>query len=71
MRKIKQLLLVFFLFAGMMAIVPQSSKAAPPDPDCDPLDPACPVDGGVSILIATGIGLGIKRARRKKAQDKM
>ena len=36
--------------------------ASPPDPNCDPLDPACPIDGGLTILIAAGIGLGAKKA---------
>ena len=38
-------------------------------PGCDPLDPDCPIDGGISLLIAAGIGLGAKKAyqERKKA----
>lgn len=32
------------------------------DPSCDPLDPLCPIDGGVSLLIAAGIGLGARKA---------
>ena len=32
------------------------------DAGCDPLDPLCPIDGGVSLLIADGIGLGAKKA---------
>lgn len=32
------------------------------DAGCDPLDPACPIDGGVSLLIAAGIGLGARKA---------
>ena len=44
----------------------------PGDPSCDPLDPDCPIDGGLSLLIAAGIGLGAKKAyqERKKAIDK-
>ena len=44
----------------------------PPLPsDCDtvggdPLDPACPIDGGLVFLIAAGVGIGAKNARRKK-----
>lgn len=33
------------------------------DPNCDPLDPGCPIDGGVSILLAVGIGYGIKKVK--------
>jgi hypothetical protein len=39
---------------------------------CDPaIDPACvPIDGGLSLLIAAGVGYGIKKVRdnRKKEQ---
>jgi hypothetical protein len=38
----------------------------PPDNCIDPLDPACPIDGGLLILVAAGIGIGAKNARRKK-----
>jgi hypothetical protein len=38
----------------------------PPDECVDPLDPACPIDGGLLILVAAGIGIGAKNARRKK-----
>ncbi|HMT96777.1 MAG TPA: hypothetical protein PKC62_08830 [Ferruginibacter sp.] len=39
------------------------------DPGCDPDDPLCPIDGGVSLLIAAGIGIGAKRVydEKKKA----
>jgi uncharacterized membrane protein len=37
----------------------------PPDECVDPLDPACPIDGGLVFLIAAGIGIGAKNARRK------
>ena len=39
------------------------------DPGCDPLDPACPIDGGVSLLIAAGLGLAAKRAYKKDKSD--
>lgn len=32
------------------------------DPGCDPDDPTCPIDGGIGLLIAAGIGLGAKRS---------
>ena len=40
------------------------------DPGCDPLDPLCPIDGGLSLLIAAGIGLGAKKALDARAQKK-
>ncbi len=36
------------------------------DPGCDPMDPACPIDGGITLLIAAGIGLGARKAFRNK-----
>jgi hypothetical protein len=49
----------------------------PVDP-VDPVDPlpngggaSAPLDGGISLLLAAGIGLGLKRAMgKKKASDK-
>jgi len=35
-------------------------------PGCDPEDPLCPIDGGVSLLIAAGIGLGAKKAYQER-----
>ena len=43
------------------------AQLPPPIDECvDVLDPACPIDGGVLLLIAAGIGIGAKNARRKK-----
>ncbi len=36
------------------------------DPGCDPLDPACPIDGGLSLLIAAGVGLAAKKAYKSQ-----
>ena len=62
MRKLLVMVSIALLFA---IILPLNTFAAPPDPTCDPLDPACPIDGGISLLIAAGIGLGAKRALKK------
>lgn len=37
----------------------------PPDGCIDPLDPDCPIDGGLVFLIAAGVGIAAKNARRK------
>jgi hypothetical protein len=50
----------------IIVVFPSLLMAQPPDGGCDPLDPACPIDGGLSLLIAAGIGLGAKRAFNKK-----
>ena len=40
------------------------------DGGCDPLDPACPIDGGVSLLIAAGIGIAAKKAHNARKVSK-
>ncbi|MEY4658427.1 MAG: hypothetical protein RJB36_193 [Bacteroidota bacterium] len=50
----------------IIVVFPSLLMAQPPDGGCDPLDPACPIDGGLSFLIAAGIGFGAKRAFQKK-----
>ncbi len=42
---------------------------AQPDAGCDPLDPACPIDGGLSLLIAAGIGIGARKAYQLKKKE--
>ena len=41
------------------------------DPGCDPqVDPQCvPNDGGLSLLIAAGVGYGIKKVRDSRKQQ--
>ncbi len=61
--------LVFLLFLIIPLLLPMLSFGQVSDPNCDPFDPLCPIDGGLSLLIAAGIGLGAKKAyqERKKA----
>ena len=34
----------------------------PPPPPCiNPDDPACPIDGGLSLMIVAGVGYGMKK----------
>jgi len=40
------------------------------NPGCDPFDPLCPIDGGVSLLIAAGIGIGAKKAYQERNKKK-
>jgi len=58
--------------AGMLlASNHAQAQVDPPDPCGSPDDPPCPIDGGLSFLIAAGIGLGAKKAYdRKKANLK-
>lgn len=57
-------MLCFFIVASI--ITPVKTNAQPADPGCDPLDPACPIDGGLSLLIAAGIGIAARKAYKMK-----
>ena len=39
--------------------------ATPPPPEGGPGGASAPLDGGISLLLAAGIGLGLKKATRK------
>ncbi len=63
-------ILVVIVIVCLMVAAPNMGFAQPVDPGCDPLDPACPIDGGLSLLIAAGIGIGAKKAyQAKKKQE--
>lgn len=53
--------LFFFLIITAVVV-----KAQPPDPGTDP---NAPIDGGLSLLIAAGVGYGAKKIREKKKQQ--
>ena len=60
----------FLFFTSLIVIVsflPSIGFAQPIDPNCDPVL-GCPIDGGVSLLIVLGIGVGAKKSynERKK-----
>lgn len=69
MKRIKKYLLMTGVVLLISLIQPIQSTAQVSDPGCDPLDPACPIDGGLSLLIAAGIGLGAKKAYDKKKKS--
>jgi hypothetical protein len=71
MKRIKKFMLMTGLVLTASLIQPIKGTAQVSDPGCDPLDPLCPIDGGISLLIAAGIGLGAKKAydKKKKAVD--
>lgn len=61
----------FFIFPCLMLLLMFGlpfTGVAGPDPGCDPLDPACPIDGGVALLIAAGVGLGARKRLARKAK---
>jgi len=71
MKRIKKFVLITGMVVLASVINPIKGTAQVSDPGCDPLDPLCPIDGGLSLLIAAGIGLGAKKAydKRKKTID--
>ena len=73
MKRIGLVFSILYLWCAL-TICPQISVAQSsvvPEPGCDPLDPNCPIDGGISLLIAVGISLGAKKAysEHKKALE--
>lgn len=59
--------------AGMMIVFTflPALAGAQPNPGCDPaIDPTCvPIDGGLSLLIAAGVGYGVKKVRDSRKQQ--
>lgn len=70
MIRLNKYLILAVVFLLVNVILPFSGiSQAVSDPGCDPLDPLCPIDGGLSLLIAAGIGLGAKKAYDKKKKS--
>ncbi len=65
MKRYKKYIVLVMIFLTALA---NTSRSQTPDPGCDPLDPACPIDGGVSLLIATGIYIGARRIYLQKSK---
>jgi hypothetical protein len=63
----KRIIAIFTITLLLVLINPVNTFAdPPPDPCGDPFDPACPIDGGISLLIAAGVGIGAIKHRNKK-----
>lgn len=61
MKKTLVVLSVLFLLLTPIFAQPPFPGGAAGTPTCWPA-PCVPIDGGISILIAAGIGLGVKKA---------
>lgn len=60
------------LFVAAIAFLPIVSFAQPDPPGPDPDEPL-PIDGGVSLLVAAGVGYGAKKlhdAKKRKQENK-
>jgi hypothetical protein len=61
-RQTKWMVMIGILVLGMN-VLPYVAKAQLGNPEGDP---DAPIDGGVSLLIAAGVGYGIKKNRENK-----
>lgn len=63
---------VFFplIVLTMIALFSPVLGKSQADPGCDPMEPGCPVDGGVLFLVAAGIGIGAKKIFKKDQEEK-
>jgi len=59
-RKIQ--LIISFLLVAAVSLLPYVAMAQCPNPD----DADCPIDGGLSLLLAAGVGYGVKKYRDVK-----
>ncbi len=66
MKKINLHIIVLFA----MIVLPLLSMAQDPDGFGDFGGDALPVDGGLSLLVAGGIGYGIKKIKERKLREK-
>ncbi|MCR5888482.1 hypothetical protein LRS06_12030 [Hymenobacter sp. J193] len=65
----KNVLLKLLLMGSLliMASVAHAQSDEPPEGGPMPDDPtAVPIDGGASLLLAAGVGLGVRQLRRRK-----
>lgn len=69
MIRLKNVVLVAVTMLVLNLMQPLKVSAQVVDPGCDPLDPTCPIDGGLSLLIAAGIGIGAKKAYDRKKKN--
>ena len=65
MKRFLKRLLMICIFLMVFTCLPGLVHAQPGG-GCDPLDPACPIDGGLTALLAIGVGYGIKKVREAR-----
>jgi hypothetical protein len=71
MKRFFKFILTFSLLFCMLISFPKLVKAddGDPDPGCDPLNPGCPIDGGLTALLVIGAGYGIKKVRDSRKSE--
>ena len=61
---------VFIFTVSAFVFLPSFLWAQPGGGGPDP-DPAVPIDGGVSLLVAAGVGYAVKKAYDKRKEEKV
>jgi hypothetical protein len=69
MKRFFKFILTCSLLFCMLISFPKLVKAGDPDPGCDPLNPGCPIDGGLTALLVIGAGYGIKKVRDSRKSE--
>ena len=59
-------LMLCFLIVFSVCLPIITYAGDPGDGGCDPGDPTCPIDGGITALLAVGAAYGIKKVRDSK-----
>lgn len=70
MKRICRRFMVSAVLLAGLNVLPIIGIAQPGSGDGDPGDPDAPIDGGLSILVAAGVGYGIKRANDQRKRNK-
>lgn len=70
MKRLYHCLFIFF-FLLLFSQNPLRAQGNPGDPGCDPDDPYCPIDSGLTVLLIFGAGYGVIRyiVLSKEAKD--
>ncbi len=66
MKRFWKLLVISGVLFTMLNLVPQACSAQIGDPGDDP---DAPIDGGVSLLVAAGVGYGIKKVKESRKKN--
>ena len=67
----KKMMMQAGIICGLLVVPVVYALASPHSPGGDPGGaPGVPIDGGISLLVAAGIGYGIKKAHDRKSAAK-
>jgi len=66
MKKYRKIVAIFIVLVMLFTLLPSLNAKA----QFGSQDPDAPIDGGVSLLIAAGIGYGIKKNKERKNNNK-